>query len=319
MPHGAIQQRIFSPGDDRSLGLPGWDWSTVQTSPGILSGVGRDLYLPHLDLHEERFEGVTTNHFGVPPAGSIAVSLSLNPQQVALVNGRVWREGVCVWTRDTEVNALVPPMCLYTVIIRKQAFLEYVWEMERLDVTPQLKDCPRICNDRIITERLARQLAATITRCFRQVSLLSVEWAVDEVQSEVLDDVMPVVANTLLAARRPQTFRAQARTVREAQQFVLSNLQGSVRIDELCKALGMSRRQLQSSFNDVVGMGPLSYIRALRLGKAQESLVGGGSCGVRDIASRCGFRHLGRFGKAYREMFGESPSSTLRRSTQSLS
>ena len=34
---------------------------------------------------------------------------------------------------------------------------------------------------------------------------------------------------------------------------------------------------------------------------------------VTDVTSALGFTHLGRFAIAYREVFGESPSQTLRR------
>jgi len=50
-----------------------------------------------------------------------------------------------------------------------------------------------------------------------------------------------------------------------------------------------------------------------RLNLARSALLHAGREGsVTEIATRCGFAHLGRFSVTYRTVFGECPRDTLR-------
>ena len=60
----------------------------------------------------------------------------------------------------------------------------------------------------------------------------------------------------------------------------------------------------------------MSYVRRRRLEQAHDELLRlDPTTGARvtDVALRNGFAHTGRFAAAYRQRFGESPSTTLRR------
>ena len=87
-------------------------------------------------------------------------------------------------------------------------------------------------------------------------------------------------------------------------------------IAELCKIVGVERRTLSRAFGAVHATTPTRYLRALRLNLARQALTApdGGSTTVTEVATRFGFRELGRFAGEYRAAFGESPSETLRRS-----
>ena len=82
-------------------------------------------------------------------------------------------------------------------------------------------------------------------------------------------------------------------------------------------ALGVSRRWLQLSFNAVLQMSPLAYLRAVRLGCARRMLASGtAGVQVKNAVEAFGFWHLSRFSHDYRHLFGELPSETLRRARE---
>ncbi|HVQ98373.1 MAG TPA: AraC family transcriptional regulator [Mycobacterium sp.] len=83
---------------------------------------------------------------------------------------------------------------------------------------------------------------------------------------------------------------------------------------ELARATGVSARALQKAFQRSGQPPPMTYLRRLRLSRAHADLAGSSaeSITVTTIAGRWGFLHLGRFSEQYRQLFGESPSQTLR-------
>jgi AraC-like DNA-binding protein len=83
-------------------------------------------------------------------------------------------------------------------------------------------------------------------------------------------------------------------------------------VDELARLAGVSVRALQAIFHRHTGLSPLAYLRELRLARAHDDLLLGGTT-VATVAHRWGFGHLGRFAAAYRDRYGVSPSDTLRR------
>jgi AraC-like DNA-binding protein len=83
---------------------------------------------------------------------------------------------------------------------------------------------------------------------------------------------------------------------------------------ELARASGVSARALQKAFQRSGQPPPMTYLRRLRLSRAHADLAGSSaeSVTVTTVAGRWGFLHLGRFSEQYRQLFGESPSQTLR-------
>jgi AraC-like DNA-binding protein len=90
--------------------------------------------------------------------------------------------------------------------------------------------------------------------------------------------------------------------------------EGALDMSQLRAALGVSERWLRWCCEQHLGMGPITYIRLHRMQSAHQALRHGGprTLRVSDVATRFGFRSLGRFASAYRERYGELPSETLR-------
>jgi AraC-like DNA-binding protein len=106
------------------------------------------------------------------------------------------------------------------------------------------------------------------------------------------------------------------RVVRRVIELIESTPQKAFTVADLAEHAGVSERSLHAAFRRQLGTSPMSYVRRRRLEQAHEELLKlDPSTGIKvtDIALRHGFTHTGRFAAAYRQHFGESPSTTLRR------
>jgi AraC family ethanolamine operon transcriptional activator len=104
--------------------------------------------------------------------------------------------------------------------------------------------------------------------------------------------------------------------VTRAREYMEMHIDEAITVADLCAELGVSRRTLQYSFQDVLDLNPVKFLRALRLNAVRRALkqaAGSERAAVADIAARWGFWHLSHFSAEYKAMFGELPSETLRR------
>ena len=82
----------------------------------------------------------------------------------------------------------------------------------------------------------------------------------------------------------------------------------------LCSAIGVPERTLRACCTEFLGMSPTRYHLLRRLNMARSALrrADPETTSVAEIARNHQFLELGRFAVAYRTVFGEMPSSTLR-------
>jgi AraC family ethanolamine operon transcriptional activator len=115
------------------------------------------------------------------------------------------------------------------------------------------------------------------------------------------------------AGASPRAARARRGVVVErARDLVRDRLDAPPTVAELCAALGVSRRTLQTSFQESWGLGPLAWLRLLRLDAVRRGLKAGAGS-VTAAATEAGFWHFGRFARDYKSQFGELPSQTFAR------
>ena len=87
-------------------------------------------------------------------------------------------------------------------------------------------------------------------------------------------------------------------------------------LSDICAAIGVSARTMEYCCREYYGMGPSRYLRLRRMNLARRALIDAdpAKMTVTDVAMHFGFWELGRFASAYRSLFAETPSATLRRS-----
>jgi transcriptional regulator GlxA family with amidase domain len=90
-----------------------------------------------------------------------------------------------------------------------------------------------------------------------------------------------------------------------------ANFGNVVCIDDLCRLAGANPRTISRAFKVVHDTTPSRYLRELRLMEVRRVLLSGcNRASITQVATRFGFRELGRFSVLYRNRFGEAPSVT---------
>jgi AraC family ethanolamine operon transcriptional activator len=130
-------------------------------------------------------------------------------------------------------------------------------------------------------------------------------------------DIVMMALLEVLKVETPQPVKTQSYVHRKsvvdcARHFLDHHLDTPVTVTQLCEIANVSRRTLQYSFESILGMSPIQYLRISRLNGVRRELINADHTqSVSDIAVRWGFWHLSQFAKDYRQLFDERPSDTL--------
>ncbi|MBV9510645.1 MAG: AraC family transcriptional regulator [Caulobacteraceae bacterium] len=103
--------------------------------------------------------------------------------------------------------------------------------------------------------------------------------------------------------------------MRRLERVLEANQDKPLYLTELCAAVGASGRALRMYCQEHLGMSPHRYLllRRMNLARRALALADPTATTVAAIANDHGFGELGRFAVSYRKLFGETPSTTLRR------
>jgi AraC-like DNA-binding protein len=107
----------------------------------------------------------------------------------------------------------------------------------------------------------------------------------------------------------------RARVMGRLEEALTANAEEPLYMAELSAQVGVSYWTLRDCWLEYLGMSPKRYLWLRRMNLARRALqrANAEKTTVTEIASDYGFWELGRFSVAYRSLFGESPSTALRR------
>jgi AraC-like DNA-binding protein len=99
------------------------------------------------------------------------------------------------------------------------------------------------------------------------------------------------------------------------EEFLAANPDRPLYLTEICAAIGVAERTLRASCENHLGMGPIRFLTLRRMHLVHRALLRAdpSKSTVTRLVTDYGFWELGRFSVAYRTLFGETPSETLRR------
>ena len=109
--------------------------------------------------------------------------------------------------------------------------------------------------------------------------------------------------------------RHRATVMRRLEEVLTSAPDRPLYMPQLCAAVGASYTTLHNCCQEFLGISPKRYLwlRRMHLARWALRIADAEKTTVTEIATDYGFWELGRFAGAYRSLFGEAPSATLRR------
>jgi AraC-like DNA-binding protein len=135
-----------------------------------------------------------------------------------------------------------------------------------------------------------------------------------------LEQALIEAVSECFAAAKPETLsfglRNQENIMRRFNRLFEEHRDESLFIPEICEKLGVPLRTFRAYCMDQLGMGPKRFLLIRRMHLVRRRLIDAqpSQTSVTEIATEYGFWELGRFAVIYKQLFGESPSETLRRS-----
>ena len=167
---------------------------------------------------------------------------------------------------------------------------------------------------------LDKTQTALLARCIESLEGMRVAAASSRSISSAHRGLLQSAAAAMFTEGFAQTYDMREplqrhRAVVRACSFIETNLRTSIALADLCAAAGVCTRALEYGFHDFYELGPMAYVRNLRLCRVRHDLQAPGSedNSVSSAARRWSFTHMGQFSHDYRVLFGEMPSQTLAR------
>lgn len=308
---GSVQHLQTRDVDEQAALLRGWNQTYNQMSPGAFSGSFLEADLGALQLFRE----VTSNSLhqtGQLPDGTLALGIPIGMKGNATFCGTACDGAqLHIFSGPSGFEFYSPEGLDIVGIVLPEALLA---------TALRLRDADHLPAD---TEAHLRHTSGRCGRLLRETSLgvfsVLAETADGVERAAMIEPMIRDLVSALADAvagdecdaglRIPQGKRWQI--VRRAVQFAKDTSDSTVTVEDMCAAAGVSRRALQYCFNDVLGVTPAVYLRAVRLNGARRALKAGLT--VTEAAAFWGFWHFGRFSADYNAMFGELPSLTYRR------
>jgi len=185
------------------------------------------------------------------------------------------------------------------------------------EVKPYLRSADSVWLPRTCKLSLAGAVPSTLLEQISDLTRLLTsatevpEAVLEQSELEVLASLAALLAESGGTEHASQLSAERALSVEE---WIDIHLNEAITLGRLCEVAGVGGRCLQKTFLERRGSTPMQYVINRRLEAARKQLMGEiGAVDVTSVAMACGFTHMSRFSTMYRQRFGESPSTTVRR------
>ena len=196
---------------------------------------------------------------------------------------------------------------IYGIVIREEALLRAAEREARVLDLQSLEHSPRLTVPQAQLDQVRSLLEQVL---YRDAQGLDSEHQ-QQLASQAL---LRLVTNAAQPAAAP-SYAHRRKVVEQVKRYLAEHPDAPLSIPELCERVHVSRRTLQYSFESILGISPLQFLRSARLNQVRRALSEPQqNSPIASIAAERGFWHPGQFARDYKALFGENPSETVKRS-----
>ena len=307
-------EAVMGDADDHAAGLQHWQQEYEQLSEGHFAGFVDEVWFGNVQIFRERTNRVL-HQTGLPWDGSCTIGVTLDATGDGLFSGTVLSRGSLVKLDQGEALDFRTPRQLDIIAVATGAaqlreFAFAVWGIDTKDKPVASGVLKHSAEAALGLSEFLEQLLRSIKSSPRMLNSPQVRKLIEE---DIFNHLV-IATNDTIPGNQPVVALSRKGVVDKTKAYLLEHHDDPVTVPDLCKALNISRRTLQYSFESVLDINPVAYLRAIRLNRARRTLKAGAEqMTVADVAARWGFWHLSRFAGNYKQMFGELPSETLRK------
>ena len=296
-----------------ALGYKPWGQRYDQLSSGRFAGSIQEITLPSVTLMRETSNRVLLQK-GCTPAGVFAIGSVLSFTENGYHCGDVMR---------TRSAALLDPLTEFE--IRTPETFDLVAAVFTPEVLCAYVDDPQIDHEelaymlrtsaKIIAPEHSSELADFLLHAFES-SMETPEILLAPASfKQFSEEFYTLLCDTVEAGQnhpRQTVCPNRERIVRRFRAFLDACPEAALSIADICDEVGVTRRTLQNATQEVFGISPQHYLKAIRLNALRRALKlrDPRRESIGDVAARWGFWHLSQLAQDYRKLFGELPSQT---------
>ncbi|MBR0566264.1 helix-turn-helix domain-containing protein [Azoarcus sp. L1K30] len=307
-------RRVTKDADDHASCLRNWDQQYDQLTAGAFEGDFEEYWFENLQIFRER-TNQSVREVGQPWKGSRTFGIPVE------IDGTGW---FCGETLDVnsfltlkggdEMDFRTPKLQeIIGITADAQTLNDYAFQVEHRDLEAELEG-KRILPSTPEQAATLRDFLGTVLASLRATPEMLRHAAMRKALEQAIYGSLINAINPNLENRAAPSCRARQLVVERAREYMSAHIEEPITVADLCAELRVSRRTLQYSFQDVLNLNPVSFLRALRLNGVRRALkrAPAEATSVADIAACWGFWHLSHFASDYKAMFGELPSETLK-------
>jgi len=286
-----------------------WNLQRMQMQKGLFHGSMIAGHTPRMQLLCTPYShGVLLQ--GDFPKGTILIACIVTQADMTFQNRIAAKNEIKILKSGDEIDFLCNAESkTFAIAVEEQFFYEAYDAYFGQDFNNHLKENP-IYIDPDSFPSFIQGIEHWLSYLIQDHSLLKIEEHYESIESKILEHVF-----SSICVEESQKLR-QKFQIKRARDLLHESMEEASDITNLAKELGISERLLHHAFKKNYGITPKKYLLNLRMNRVKQDLLLADptTTSIPSIIQKYNFYNHGTFTQAYRDLFGELPSDSLKKS-----